>query len=277
MTSTRVWTAIALLGLFLAALFYLPPLYWGLLLLGVTVAGAWEWTRIARLTSAQSAAYLVITFLSGAGLLFLLGQAIGGDSYAKDILWIYAASLLFWSSVVPAILALRAVVHGAMLRMLVGWMVLLPTCLALYQLRAISPRLLLGFLGVIWLADTAAYFVGRRYGRHKLAPGISPGKTWEGVAGALLTALVYGLLWAWAAQDYYHSAPAYFRPGFIMLPLLLTAYGIVGDLFESHMKRQAGLKDSGSILPGHGGILDRIDALTSSLPAAILTVLIFKP
>lgn len=277
MTSTRVWTAVALLVLFLAALFYLPPIYWAFLLLCVTLAGAWEWTRIARLTPVQSAIYLLITFPGGAGLLLLLRQAIETDSYAKDVLWIYAGSLLFWSVVVPVILRLRAPVHSAGLRMLIGWLVLLPTCLALYQLRAISPRMLLGFLAIIWIADTAAYFVGRRYGRHKLAPSISPGKTWEGVAGALLAALIYGLLWTWAAWDHYRSAPAYLWPGFVMLLLLLTVYGVIGDLFESHMKRQAGLKDSGNILPGHGGILDRIDALTSTLPAATLTVLIFKP
>lgn len=277
MTSARVWTAVALLALFLAALFYLPPAYWAFLLLAVTLAGAWEWTRVARLTATQSAVYLLITFLGGAGLLFLLRQTTEINSYAGHMWWIYAASLLFWSVVVPVILKLRPPVQSAGLRMLLGWMVLLPTCLALYQLRAISPRMVLGFLAVTWIADTAAYFVGRRYGRHKLAPSISPGKTWEGVAGALLAVLIYGLLWTWATWDHYRSTPGYFWPGFVMLLLLLTVYGIIGDLFESHMKRQAGLKDSGNILPGHGGILDRIDALTSTLPVATLTVLIFKP
>ena len=148
-------------------------------------------------------------------------------------------------------------------------MLLLPTCLALYQLRAISPLLLLGFMATIWISDTAAYFTGRSFGKHKLAPTISPNKTWEGVAGALIAVLIYGLIWDfWLNEESLASK---------LLPLLLlmAILGIIGDLYESLIKRHANVKDSGNILPGHGGILDRIDALTSSLPLAILALLIF--
>jgi len=151
-----------------------------------------------------------------------------------------------------------------------GWLVLLPTGLALYQLRAIDPLLLLGFMCTIWISDTAAYFSGRAWGKHKLAPSISPGKTWEGVAGALAAVLVYALIWSTSSKN---DALAVML---VPLLLLLTAMGIIGDLFESLMKRQADVKDSGNILPGHGGILDRIDALTSTLPLAILSLLILQ-
>lgn len=154
--------------------------------------------------------------------------------------------------------------------MLVGWIVLLPTCLALYQLRIISPVLLLGTMGVIWISDTAAYFTGRSLGKHKLAPEISPNKTWEGVAGAVVAVLLYGLVWIMMDVGKENLV-------FVLLPLLvaMAALGIIGDLYESLLKRQAGVKDSGNILPGHGGILDRIDALTSTLPFATLVILFY--
>src|SRR5688500_3381086 len=134
---------------------------------------------------------------------------------------------------------------------LMGWLVLLPTCIALYQLRAVDPLLLLGFMSAIWISDTAAYFSGRAWGKHKLAPSISPGKTWEGAAGALAAVLVYALIWSNSSGNEAHASLL------VPLLLLLAVMGIIGDLFESLMKRQAGVKDSGNILPGHGGILDR--------------------
>jgi phosphatidate cytidylyltransferase len=152
-----------------------------------------------------------------------------------------------------------------------GWLVLLPTSFALYQLRAVDPLLLLGFMATVWISDTAAYFIGRAFGKHKLAPNISPGKTWEGVAGALGVVFVYALLWSYFAGQ--EVQPKFLIP----LLLVIVVLGILGDLFESLMKRQAGLKDSGNILPGHGGILDRIDALTSTLPVAVLSLLFFRP
>ena len=155
--------------------------------------------------------------------------------------------------------------------MLIGWAVLLPTCVALFQLRAISPLLLLGFMATIWISDTAAYFTGRAFGKHKLAPQISPNKTWEGVAGALIAVLLYGAIWDFTIQQTFFSAPL------IVLLLIMAILGIIGDLYESLIKRQAGVKDSGNLLPGHGGILDRIDALTSSLPFAMLALLVFYP
>ena len=127
-----------------------------------------------------------------------------------------------------------------------------------------------GIHGSIWISDTAAYFAGRALGKHKLAPNISPGKTWEGVAGAVVAVSIYALIWARVAGEAGHTK-------FLMpLLLILAIMGIIGDLFESLIKRHAGLKDSGNILPGHGGILDRIDALTSTLPIAVLPLLFLQ-
>ena len=124
-----------------------------------------------------------------------------------------------------------------------------------------------------WISDSAAYFAGRRFGRHKLAPAISPGKTWEGVAGAVLAVSAYAATWSLAWQAYYPQvlkSTQFGAFGMLLFLWVLTAIGIYGDLFESALKRQAGVKDSGTLLPGHGGVLDRIDALTSVLPVAAL-------
>ncbi len=143
----------------------------------------------------------------------------------------------------------------------IGWGVLVPLWLSLLWLHQFDPTLLLALFALIWLADSAAYFVGRRWGQRKLAPRVSPGKTWAGVGGALLTAPVVGVVIG--TLEGYDAATL---AGFCMLCLATVAASVVGDLFESLLKRQAGVKDSGTLLPGHGGVLDRVDSLTAAAP-----------
>jgi len=148
-----------------------------------------------------------------------------------------------------------------------GWILLVPMWLALVRLQA-EPGRLLAVMGIIWIADIAAYFAGRAWGTHKLAPAISPGKTWEGVAGAVVAVAVYyvvlgNVAWDWTGLQGAGGAALF--AGVLLM-------SVVGDLFESWIKRQAGMKDSGTLLPGHGGILDRIDSMTSSLPLAALVL-----
>lgn len=212
---------------------------------------------------------MLLTTFVGGELLFQMSESLKANIYSSDLIWVYILSAAFWIISVPPYLKQLYAIKNPLILMLTGWILLLPTCLALYQLRAISPELLLGFMATIWISDSAAYFTGRSFGKHKLAPRISPNKTWEGVAGALVAVLLYGLIWDfWFIEE---SLAAKLIP----LLLFMAILGIIGDLYESLMKRQAGVKDSGNILPGHGGILDRIDALTSSLPFAILALLIF--
>ena len=269
MLKTRVLTAAIALLLFLAALFYLSAIFWMALLLALVVMGALEWSKLAKFSVAHSTVYLTATALLGGELLYVLSRAVLIDPYTTAFLWLYVASLAFWTLAAPVLLKSSYPIKNPFLLALIGWLLLLPTCLALYQLRTISPLLLLGFMAAIWISDTAAYFTGRTFGKHKLAPHISPGKTWEGVTGALTAVSIYALIWGYMAGEEVQVI--------LLVPLLLalTALGIVGDLFESLMKRHAGVKDSGNILPGHGGILDRIDALTATLPAAVLALLIF--
>jgi phosphatidate cytidylyltransferase len=141
------------------------------------------------------------------------------------------------------------------------------------DMRAVSPWMLLFVMCLVWVADIAAYFAGRKFGKRKLAPSISPGKTWEGVAGALLGVSVYVIL-AWSfSPDFAHRE---LLPIVLLASWLWVGLAVIGDLFESAVKRQAGVKDSGALLPGHGGLLDRIDALTSTLPLAALAMLLQK-
>jgi phosphatidate cytidylyltransferase len=181
---------------------------------------------------------------------------------------VFAAAAAFWLLIVP-IWLLRGVNPEQRIALIVaGFAVLVPAALAL---AVLPPASVLEVLVLVWVADTAAYFVGRAWGRRKLAPAISPSKTWEGawggVAGAVAYAIIGGTLLtgvgAW--------------PVYAVAAVLLGAISIVGDLFESAAKRQAGVKDSGTLLPGHGGILDRIDSATAALPIAALLLSLRHP
>jgi phosphatidate cytidylyltransferase len=263
MLKTRVITALVLLFGLLAVLFLLPPAAWLGFCALVCFAGAWEWGALAGfskpLRGAFSVGLAVLCFLAGhfAGL-------TGTTAIPGLLLPIYGLSVLFWILAVPLWLKSKWRLSSSTLGMLVGAIVLLPPALALAQLRQFGPWLLLAAMAVVWVADIAAYFSGRAFGKHKLAPAISPGKTWEGAYGATAGVLVFGYIVAFSL-----GAAAQPLGSLLMLvPVLIavTAVSIIGDLFESLLKRQAGMKDSGTLLPGHGGVLDRIDSLTSTLP-----------
>ena len=272
MLRARILTALVLLSALGGALFLLPDPYWALFVLAFTLVGAAEWSRIAGYPMALSLLYVAATLAIGVGLLFVPGGDF--DWTARGDILPHLASLAFWVLVAPLWLAFGWRVRNRFVLALVGWVVLVPTWLALVQLRALSPMLLLGLMAVVWIADSAAYFVGKRFGRHKLAPTISPGKTWEGIAGALAAVAVYAVLWIAADPALLAAAGhglAALLAGILAL-WCMTYFGVLGDLFESWMKRQAGLKDSGRIFPGHGGVLDRVDALTSTLPLVVLAL-----
>ncbi|MBX3617269.1 phosphatidate cytidylyltransferase [Nitrosomonas sp.] len=269
MLKTRILTASIILPLFLSALFYFQDIFWAIVLLALTVIGSREWSRLAQFSVRNTIIFMLLTTLLGGELLLQVSEAVKINPLSTELIWVYCLSAIFWIVAAPLFLKQSYTITKPIIWMLIGWILLLPTCVALYQLRAISPLLLLGLMATIWISDTAAYFTGRSLGKHKLAPQISPNKTWEGVAGALVAVLIYGLLWdLWSETE---SLTLTLVP----LLIILAVLGIIGDLYESLVKRQAGIKDSGNILPGHGGILDRIDALISALPFAILAILVF--
>ncbi len=271
MLKLRIITAICLLLSFLSALFFLPAILWGMLLLGMTIIASREWCTLGQFSTKQTLVYLIITTILGGELLFILSTVVDVNPIATGIVWPYVVSLLFWVFIVPILLTLSKPIKNTVMMMFIGWLVLLPILLAMYQLRAIDPVTLLAFMSVVWISDTAAYFAGKKFGKHKLAPQISPGKTWEGVLGALLAVLCYSM-----AIGYYLKETTSFVVMLTATVIGLAILGIIGDLFESQLKRQAGVKDSGTILPGHGGVLDRIDALTSTLPTAVLIYLLYS-
>lgn len=251
---SRVSTAAILLATTLAALFFAPPLLWSLLVAVVAGVAAHEWARLSAFPEPVSRLYAAGMTVMAIVLGLMPDREI-------IVLALFALSALFWVFVAPLWLANRWRGEALFLRAMIGTLVILPTWAALVALRERSPWLLLGVLALVWIADTAAYYVGRKFGQHKLAPAISPGKSWEGVAGAGLALLLY----ASAISAAIHGLHI---PGALLLAAALLYFSILGDLFESWMKRLAGIKDSGTLLPGHGGVLDRIDALTAALPVA---------
>ncbi len=281
MLRTRVITALVLFVAFLVALYWLPPTAWAVFAGVLVVPAAWEWGKLIRLPRLVCGLYALGVAAVCAALLgleqakFPAGAVVlqsGGVQAA-----VYLGASLFWMIVVPLWLWRSWMPQARWLAALTGLLVLVPTWLALVELRNLGPSLLLLLMSVAWISDIAAYFAGRRFGRHKLAPSISPGKTWEGVTGAALAVSAYAAIWSVAWPAYFPQVlkSMHFGAfGMLLFLWLLTAVGIYGDLFESALKRRAGVKDSGALLPGHGGVLDRIDALTSVLPVAALVYLL---
>lgn len=265
MLKARVITALILVCALGLALFELSAFDWGLLVVGVAGLAGWEWAGLGGYRSPFRVGYGVLTaLLCQAVLVAVSGRIVP--------LWgLYLPALAFWFLFVPSLL--RSKQRLGLAFPFVGWLVLLPALVATTQLRSLSPWLLLVVMAAVWVADIAAYFAGRRFGRRKLAPTISPGKSWEGAIGAALAVPLYGgsVLVLGGV-----SLPTWGVVLAVPVLWLFTAVSIEGDLFESLLKRQAGIKDSSQLLPGHGGILDRIDSLTSTLPLAGLFFLFWS-
>lgn len=259
MFKARLFTSFVLIASFVLALFFLPDIYWASLMLIAIVLGSWEWGHLVGLAPGYRRFFTVLTLAIGISLLPGVWHEVAEPVQHYILFWGVLAATLFWMLLVPAwLLTHHRELHKPLL-VVAGILVLLPAWMALIHLRKVSPWVVLGVMATVWIADSAAYFSGKAFGRLKLAPEISPGKTWEGVAGALVAVSIYGValcmvfgLSLWLVVGLWG----------------LTVMSIIGDLFESLLKRQAGLKDSGSLLPGHGGVLDRIDGLTSTLPLA---------
>ena len=274
MLKTRFITAIFLLSAFFPALFYLPPLGWVALTSLVASLAAWEWGALMCLQAKPRLALAAGMSFICAVITYLQPDALGvttDDVSAAWRLgsWFYIPAVMFWILFVPVWMSRRWSLPKSLAGLLVGVVLILPTWLALIQLRQIGALALLSIMAVVWLADIAAYFSGRAFGKHKLAPSISPGKTWEGAIGGGLAVILYGFMLS-------SNLPSVLSNNYGLLFLVLvvlTAVSIIGDLFESLLKRHAGVKDSSNILPGHGGILDRIDSLTSTLPLVALVLL----
>lgn len=267
MLKTRVITALLLVAALGLVLFAMPPLAAALAFAAIAALAAWEWGGLMKQDQPARVMYAFVL------LLFCWQLTVAAAPLVPVLLGISSA---FWILVVPFWFRRKWTLAGNdFFGYLMGALVILPTWAAMVALHAVSVWLLLAVMALVWVADISAYFAGRAFGRHKLAPAISPGKTWEGVAGAVVGVLVYGgiVLGFSPLAGKVALAP----PLLVLLLVLLTAVSVMGDLFESLLKRQAGIKDSSGLLPGHGGVLDRIDALTSTLPLAALILHLLRP
>ena len=267
MLKTRIITAIVLIAAFIPALFMLPTVYWACAMLLLTLLALREWAQMVSLSNTQIYSYLLISLAIGVYVILRLQQN-NLHQFFYQSLTVFAVVACFWLLIVPIWFAKQFKLRSLMAKVLLGWLLMLPLWLALICAKIVDPKLVLVLLATIWIADSAAYFAGKNFGKHKLAPNISPGKTWEGVVGALVGVSIFGAI-------------LYIGFGIHTLAIfpglwLITILGVMGDLFESMMKRQMNLKDSGSLLPGHGGILDRIDGVIPSLPIAILMIYMFN-
>ncbi len=264
----RVITGVVLVILVLCVILLLPPSLFLMAFAAIICQGAWEWSRLAGLQgSTLRRGYLVVTLLAMAGLYKLPSEQRVVVFYVGSFWWVLAFYLIrrypalgpHWKHPVPMCIT--------------GLLVLLPGWTALVQLSS-SPhyvQLILLLFALVAGADIGAYFCGRAFGKHKLAPNVSPNKTWEGFAGGILLSCMIAL-------TALLTAPLDPPPSLRLVLLVSTAafavavFSVVGDLFESMVKRLAGVKDSGSLLPGHGGVLDRIDSITAALPLYVLSL-----
>ncbi len=283
MLKQRVITALVLLAVLLPALFHGDPRAFMALMLLFIAAGGWEWGRLNGLGQGASLTLGAIT-LAACGV----SWGLGWHAAPQAALWVPAG--VAW--VVCGALLLRAGVPGwpqiaAPVRLVGGLLALWLTWLAVAQARVIGINFLLSALVLVWVADIFAYFAGRAFGTRlvarKLAPSISPGKSWEGVMGGMLGVVALAAVWGWADARYGATVPSLYSllaqagwPVLLLAVLGLAAMSVVGDLVESLIKRSAGAKDSSGLLPGHGGVLDRVDALLPTLPLTLMLYSLFS-
>ncbi|MEX3526133.1 MAG: phosphatidate cytidylyltransferase [Burkholderia sp.] len=270
MLKTRVITAVVLLAILLPVTLFAPLAAFGALIALVLVFAAREWARLLKLGAAGSVIYALVAALAlGASMRLDVGFAPSRPLVeAAGIFWLLAGPFALWRKPTLASGAWKPFLLAA------GLLVFAACWHAVVAARAAGIPFVLSMLLVVWLADIGAYFAGKAFGRHKLAPSVSPGKTWEGAAGGWLAVMsVAGLaigLHAFEPTLFSALAQRFGAPGAFAALSLLVAYNVIGDLFESLLKRQAGVKDSSGLLPGHGGVLDRVDALLPVLPLAVL-------
>jgi len=262
----RVVTAVIIGVAFLALVLLSSPIWFAILSGAVFLIAAWEWSDLAGLTNRVAQMLYLVAFIAITSYVIALVPAALSIMLKK---WLHL-SVVFWLvalALVAAYPASTRFLSNPSANVLVGLILIFPTWLALFYLKQQQLRggLILLVVAMIAIADMGAYFAGVRFGKHKLAPSVSPGKSWEGVAGGML----FNVLFV-AGLSYYFAWTTAQGIKLALVAIAVTAASIVGDLFESMIKRQRGVKDSGTILPGHGGILDRIDGWMAAVPVFTL-------
>lgn len=279
MLKQRIITAVVLLAILLPAMFYTSPAPFCALALALIAAAGWEWGRLNACGSTFSVllGFVIAALCSLSWYLGLLEKPLAVFWLLCGVVWVLSSAALLWLGVPGWSRIPRT------LRLVAGAAVLWLAWLAIAQARVMGIGFLLSVLLLVWVADIAAYAAGRTFGgqftRSKLAPTISPGKSWEGVWGAMVGVAMLAVGWAWLDRaGYAHVSGSIYvllwaKHGAVAMllgALFLVVMSVVGDLAESLVKRSAGVKDSSGLLPGHGGVLDRIDALLPAVPLAVM-------
>lgn len=276
MLRQRIITALVLVGLLLGALTLDSNWPFAVLTLGLIAAAGWEWARLNKAGAAASIAIGLLLAAAGA-----VALSVGLHTRAPPALWWAATAAWVALGAVALRSGPKAWPHlPGVARWAVGLVVLWAAWLAIAHARVVGINFLLSVLCLVWMADVAAYFGGRAWGRRKLAPSISPGKSWEGVWSGMAGVLALSVLWIWIDGRFAVDGPSLYsrlwqaHGALAMAAALLALCGlsVMGDLIESLVKRAAGAKDSSRLLPGHGGVLDRVDALLPVVPAALALI-----
>jgi phosphatidate cytidylyltransferase len=265
----RVLTSIFLIGALLVGMFMLPQWLWGLMLILPITMVAVEYSRLFGWDQKLRVGFL-LTIVGLCLVPFLLFDQFNElvSVIGMVISW---AAVLFWMLLVPFLIRYRFQTKNYICNAVIGILVIAPAWFGMVGLHT-YPYALLGVLVGVWLVDIAGYFIGREFGKIKLLPSVSPGKTREGVLGGFVSVCVYGLGLSLAFEHVFTMAQWIL---FVIIVFAFTAIAVLGDLFESFLKRSSGVKDSGSILPGHGGMLDRVDSMTALLPFSFLVIQMF--
>lgn len=257
MLISRILSAFVMLLVFLSSMFLFSGRYFSFVIYIPSLLALFEWSKLLYFKSHEKKIFLIISLI----LIYFIDQHLDADN-SRLILLIAS---VFWLCIAPLFLLFKINLKNFFLSALIGWVLIMPLIISLNYLIQLSPWVVLLVLTSIWLADSGAYFFGKQFGKKKLAPTISPGKTWEGFLGALFVVSSFSI-----AVTYLGFVNSYMAIFFFNLILVLS---VEGDLFESYIKRMAKVKDSGDLIPGHGGVLDRIDSLCSSLPLATLILM----
>lgn len=271
MTRTRLLAALVMAPVAIAAILLLPTDWMMALAAVVFLLGLWEWFDLAEIEDTLARTVLLVAHL--ALMVALIWASRSSDGFSFVLLKLMTMIGVVWWLLALAWLGRSRFAsdhdtHARVFKLAAAALAVIPAWCALAWIHAGEPnghRWLLTALMVVWAADTGAYFSGRKFGRHKLSPKISPNKTVEGLVGGMLLAIVVGVL-----LSLFAGASAAQLPAVALVSLLAALFSVVGDLFESLLKRHAGVKDSGHMIPGHGGILDRLDGVLAALPAFAL-------
>ena len=283
MLKQRIITAIILALIFITATVFLSSFSYSLFVTIVVLAASWEWCAFIGLAKqVAKVSYLATLGSMIIALYFFLGivpESLVINSYRAGI--ILGLGILFW---VLTFFMLKDYPSNSdrwnnkSKIALMGLMALIPTWVGIVQIKYLNPQgfLVLGMVVMVAAADIGAYFVGKRIGKNRLAPSLSPNKTWEGVMGGFAACLLVGILLIWLLHSYLITLSNVQILILVLLSLVVMLFDVIGDLLESMLKRNRDLKDSGKILPGHGGILDRVDGLLAVPPIFVLTFLIIE-